>query len=412
MVSDEIKMNIYEYNKTIYNLNSVRIPSSSINSYETYKDQLNNYCENTYKDPEFASQEYNLNFLKNIFKSFFTCLTSLKNILNSERSDTIEMCILNTSKKRNGENQVMDTYLEVPDIINDIKDILLDKKKVNKKQGYNYFCFLMKSEETKYREEIIEKISKKIKNIDKENVFYNCILELKNGVTEMNEKIGKYTTEYISKIKNDETSTIQLTENNKKFLSRKKISFNNSTNLSTTQKKQLLEIEDIQFLQHLAYLKIKDNYFILDNEAKKYYNDFTKIEYIDNLKHPTSQKEECKAYIMSKSKFKSTKLSYMIYPSSSDNDLQTYIKKRNLMVKYFRIFSKHDNNKIDNNHIYEKYEAENNRITQNYFDKLKTCRAISGEVYESYVLRLKTIGCIPLPLSLWVVEVIALKVVK
>ncbi|XP_026819092.2 uncharacterized protein LOC113557735 [Rhopalosiphum maidis] len=171
--------------------------------------------------------------------------------------------------------------------------------------------------------------------------------------------------------------------------------------LTTQQKKKILEKKELEFLKYLAELAKTSQYFSLRDETQELYKTFTNIELINDLKDPDLQYSECKSFIFYPMEFKVTKLSYMIYPSSSENDLNAFKTKRNLFIKYLKIFSKSDNNEIDNNGIYDKYEKENNKMTKKYFDKLKTCRAIKGEKYKTYILRLKIIGCTPLPDSLW-----------
>ncbi|XP_060835064.1 uncharacterized protein LOC132918031 [Rhopalosiphum padi] len=230
---NEKKLNLYEYHRTVYNVKAVRVPSSSVKSFEMYKNDFYDYCENTYKDPEMASQEYNLKVLEDTLNFFFTCL--------------------------------------IPERLNEIKDILLDEKN---EIGYKSVIstVLLKSKTTQTREEIIRQISKKLNDVTREKLLYTCILQFKNGVTEMNTTIGLYTEEYISSIRKDKFHTTKISDDDIKFLKRKEISMDiKSVELSTALKRQILEDEELEFLKHLASLAEKNQFLNLVNEARHFY---------------------------------------------------------------------------------------------------------------------------------------------
>ncbi|CAI6344179.1 unnamed protein product [Macrosiphum euphorbiae] len=59
---------------------------------------------------------------------------------------------------------------------------------------------------------------------------------------------------------------------------------------------------------------------------------------------------------------------------------------------------------VKRNQRFTALEEKNSQVDQKYYDMMKNCRALSGEDYEVYVMRLINIGCRPLGDIEWRVE--------
>lgn len=250
-----------------------------------------------------------------------------------------------------------------------------------------------------------------------------CILDFKNGVTELNNAIGKYTPEKISKKdlktldpkykKIYDRQIIILDDNNRSSPQKRE-----KYKMSLANKKKILEMDEITFLKEVGGKEFSMNVY---NTWKSDFIGNCKVkENVSN--HDKDIENTCinGIEIMDQLNFKVTKLSYMIYPNKWEDQVHRCKKRKNTIIKNLKLLDKnyHKNPKnnnsgkkeeTNNNHIYESYENENNKMDESYFKRLKLCRAIPGEAYDTYVIRLNNNDCVPLHKDTWNSEIIDMK---